>query len=81
VTCPNKLNAVFLIHAPEITVVAGTVLSEVTMKLAGVESIGQVFGQQLAVTKKDIGGAGLLSSNDPLPKDTLQLVCLRMQFC
>ena len=57
-----------------ITVVAGDGIGpEVTDEaLRVLESIGQVFGHQLAVTKKDIGGAGLLSSNDPLPKDTLQ---------
>jgi 3-isopropylmalate dehydrogenase len=58
----------------KITVVAGDGIGpEVTDEaLRVLESIGQVFGHQLAVTKKDIGGAGLLSSNDPLPKDTLQ---------
>jgi len=57
-----------------ITVVAGDGIGpEVTDEaLRVLESVGQAFGHQLAVTKKDIGGAGLLSSNDPLPKDTLQ---------
>jgi 3-isopropylmalate dehydrogenase len=61
----------------KITVVAGDGIGpEVTDEaLRVLESIGQVFGHQLAITKKDIGGAGLLSSNDPLPKDTLQ-ACL-----
>ena len=58
----------------KITVVAGDGIGpEVTDEgLRVLESVGQVFGHQLAITKKDIGGAGLLSSNDPLPKDTLQ---------
>src|SRR5271170_6188995 len=33
------------------------------------------FGHQLALKKKDVGGAGLTSSGDPLPQDTLQ-TCL-----
>ena len=58
----------------KITVVAGDGIGpEVTDEaLRVLESVGQVFGHQLAITKKDIGGAGLLSSEDPLPKDTLQ---------
>ena len=58
----------------KITVVAGDGIGpEVTDEaLRVLESVGQAFGHQLAITKKDIGGAGLLSSNDPLPKDTLQ---------
>ncbi len=58
----------------KITVVAGDGIGpEVTDEaLRVLESVGQVFGHQLAITKKDIGGAGLLSSNDPLPNDTLQ---------
>jgi 3-isopropylmalate dehydrogenase len=58
----------------KITVVAGDGIGpEVTDEaLRVLESVGQVFGHQLAITKKDIGGAGLLASNDPLPNDTLQ---------
>jgi len=58
----------------KITVVAGDGIGpEVTDEaLRVLESVGHVFGHQFAITKKDIGGAGLLSSNDPLPKDTLQ---------
>ena len=58
----------------KITVVAGDGIGpEVTNEgLRVLESVGQIFGHQLTITKKDIGGAGLLSSNDPLPKDTLQ---------
>jgi 3-isopropylmalate dehydrogenase len=36
------------------------------------EAVAKVFGHQLSITRKDIGGAALKSSNDPLPKDTLQ---------
>jgi 3-isopropylmalate dehydrogenase len=39
------------------------------------ESVAQLFGHQLSLTRKDIGGAALLSSQDPLPDDTLQ-ACL-----
>jgi len=39
------------------------------------ESTAQAFGHSLSVTRKDIGGAALLSSQDPLPQDTLQ-ACL-----
>ncbi len=58
----------------KITVVAGDGIGpEVTDEAVRVlESVGEVFGHQLAITRKDIGGAALLSSDDPLPKDTLQ---------
>ena len=36
------------------------------------ESVAQVFGHELRFAQKDIGGAALRASNDPLPKDTLQ---------
>ena len=39
------------------------------------ESIANRFGHTLKVTEKKIGGAALLSSNDPLPADTLE-ACL-----
>src|SRR5271156_12274 len=39
------------------------------------EVIATNFGHQLALKKKDVGGAGLTSSGDPLPQDTLQ-TCL-----
>jgi 3-isopropylmalate dehydrogenase len=39
------------------------------------ESVARIFNHELQLTKKDIGGAALLSSNDPLPSDTLQ-ACL-----
>jgi 3-isopropylmalate dehydrogenase len=36
------------------------------------EGVAQAFGHSLSLTRKDVGGAGVLSSNDPLPSDTLQ---------
>ena len=36
------------------------------------EAVAGTFGHSLAITHKDVGGAALTSSNDPLPKDTLQ---------
>jgi 3-isopropylmalate dehydrogenase len=36
------------------------------------ESVAQIFGHESSVTLKNIGGAALRASNDPLPKDTLQ---------
>jgi 3-isopropylmalate dehydrogenase len=39
------------------------------------ESVAKASGHDLRLTRKDIGGAALLSSNDPLPDDTLQ-TCL-----
>ncbi len=39
------------------------------------ESVAQLFGHQLSLARKDVGGAALLSANDPLPDDTLQ-ACL-----
>jgi 3-isopropylmalate dehydrogenase len=39
------------------------------------ETMAQAFGHQLEITHKEIGGAALLSSQDPLPRDTLQ-ACL-----
>ncbi len=39
------------------------------------ETIAEVFGHNLNVTRKPVGGAGLLSSKDPLPADTLR-ACL-----
>lgn len=35
------------------------------------EGIASAFGHSLKVTQKNIGGAALLASNDPLPADTL----------
>jgi 3-isopropylmalate dehydrogenase len=39
------------------------------------EAIAARFGHELNLAKKDVGGAGLTSSHDPLPQDTLQ-TCL-----
>lgn len=39
------------------------------------ETIAAVFGHQLSIARKPIGGAALLASKDPLPADTLQ-ACL-----
>jgi 3-isopropylmalate dehydrogenase len=39
------------------------------------ETIAEAFSHQLSITRKPVGGAGLLSSKDPLPADTLQ-TCL-----
>ena len=50
---------------PEVTAQAVRVL----------ESIAHRFGHTLKVTEKKIGGAARLSSNDPLPADTLE-ACL-----
>jgi len=50
---------------PEVTAEAVRVL----------ESVCSVFHHQLSLQRKDVGGAALLSSKDPLPNDTLQ-ACL-----
>jgi 3-isopropylmalate dehydrogenase len=39
------------------------------------ETIAEAYSHQFAFTRKPVGGAGLLSSKDPLPADTLQ-ACL-----
>jgi 3-isopropylmalate dehydrogenase len=39
------------------------------------EAVAESFHHTLQLTRKDIGGAAILSSNDPLPADTLQ-ACL-----
>ncbi len=39
------------------------------------EVIVEIFGHQLSLTRKPVGGAALISSKDPLPQDTLQ-ACL-----
>ncbi|MGH9511899.1 MAG: 3-isopropylmalate dehydrogenase [Terriglobales bacterium] len=39
------------------------------------ETVANAFGHELSCTRKDIGGAALKSSKDPLPNDTLQ-ACL-----
>jgi len=61
----------------KIAILAGDgVGPEVTAEAIRVlESVGAVFHHEIAVQHKDVGGAALLSSNDPLPNDTLQ-ACL-----
>ncbi len=50
---------------------------EVTREaLRVLESVAQVFGHPLSLSRKNIGGAALKASNDPLPQDTLES-CLR----
>jgi 3-isopropylmalate dehydrogenase len=36
------------------------------------QTVAEVFGHQLQVVRKDIGGAALVKSNDPFPNDSLQ---------
>jgi 3-isopropylmalate dehydrogenase len=49
---------------------------EVTDEAVGVlERVAETFGHRLRLTRKNIGGAALVASNDPLPADTLQ-ACL-----
>jgi 3-isopropylmalate dehydrogenase len=47
---------------PEVTAEAVRVL----------ETVAEMFGHELKLAQKNIGGAALLASNDPLPQDTLQ---------
>jgi 3-isopropylmalate dehydrogenase len=39
------------------------------------ETVSELFGHQLKLTRKNVGGAALLASSDPLPADTLD-ACL-----
>lgn len=39
------------------------------------DTISQAFGHDLRIVRKNIGGAGLIASNDPLPSDTIE-ACL-----
>jgi 3-isopropylmalate dehydrogenase len=36
------------------------------------QAVAQAFGHSLSAPREDVGGAAVLSSNDPLPADTLQ---------
>jgi 3-isopropylmalate dehydrogenase len=46
---------------------------EVTREaLRVLESVAQLFGHQLSLAHKNIGGAALKAQNDPLPKDTIE---------
>jgi 3-isopropylmalate dehydrogenase len=60
-----------------LTVVAGDGIGpEVTAEAVRVlQAVGESFGHELKLTRKNIGGAGLAASNDPLPPDTLE-ACL-----
>ncbi len=61
----------------KLTIVAGDGIGpEVTEEAIRVlETIAQGFGHELKLTRKNIGGAALAASNDPLPPDTLE-ACL-----
>jgi 3-isopropylmalate dehydrogenase len=60
-----------------LTIVAGDGIGpEVTTEAIRVlEVVAENFGHQLKLTRKNIGGAALAASNDPLPPDTLE-ACL-----
>ncbi|HUJ95549.1 MAG TPA: 3-isopropylmalate dehydrogenase [Terriglobales bacterium] len=36
------------------------------------QSVAEAFGHKLKVTQKNVGGAALVASNDPLPSDTIE---------
>ena len=57
----------------KLAVVAGDGIGpEVTDQgLRVLEAVCRLFGHELSVTRKDIGGAALVASGDPLPSDTL----------
>jgi 3-isopropylmalate dehydrogenase len=61
----------------KITVLSGDGIGpEVTSEAVRVlESVARKFGHQLQIANKNVGGAALIASNDPLPDDTLQ-ACL-----
>ena len=60
-----------------LTIVAGDGIGpEVTEEAIRVlEAVASGFGHELKLTRKNIGGAALAASNDPLPPDTLE-ACL-----
>jgi 3-isopropylmalate dehydrogenase len=60
-----------------LTIVAGDGIGpEVTEEAVRVlEVVAEAFGHQIKLTRKNIGGAALAASNDPLPPDTLE-ACL-----
>jgi 3-isopropylmalate dehydrogenase len=60
-----------------LTIVAGDGIGpEVTGEAVRVlDTVATSFGHELKLTRKNIGGAGLAASNDPLPPDTLD-ACL-----
>jgi 3-isopropylmalate dehydrogenase len=52
---------------------------EVTAEAVDVlQAVCEAFGHTLSLTEKNVGGAGLVSANDPLPPDTLR-ACLDAQ--
>jgi 3-isopropylmalate dehydrogenase len=61
----------------KLTIVAGDGIGpEVTEEAIRVlDAVASAFGHQLKLTRKNIGGAALAASNDPLPPDTLE-ACL-----
>ena len=61
----------------KLTIVAGDGIGpEVTEEAIRVlDAVASGFGHQLKLTRKNIGGAALAASNDPLPPDTLE-ACL-----
>ena len=61
-----------------LTIVAGDGIGpEVTEEAIRVlDAVISAFGHQLKLTRKNIGGAALAASNDPLPPDTLE-ACLK----
>jgi 3-isopropylmalate dehydrogenase len=58
----------------DITVLPGDGIGpEVTAQaVAALEATAHAFGHQLRVTEKNVGGAALIASNDPLPADTIE---------
>ena len=60
-----------------LTVVGGDGIGpEVTEQAIGaLEAVAAGFGHEVKLTRKNIGGAALAESNDPLPPDTLE-ACL-----
>ena len=56
-----------------LTVVGGDGIGpEVTEQAIGaLEAVAAGFGHEVKLTRKNIGGAALAASNDPLPPDTL----------
>ena len=60
-----------------ITVLPGDGIGpEVTdQAVRALETVTQAFGHELRLVQKNIGGAGLVASNDPLPADTID-ACL-----
>ena len=53
----------------------GSARKSLTKRSESLKRVCEAFGHQLRVTRKDIGGQGLVHCNDPLPDDTLQ-ACL-----